>query len=310
MSFSASASPGDVLGWFEKIKEYFKDFRPEAKSMNINFSHRTSSIGLAIKVEEGFRKNHNKIKIPAYPGFQITKMQDASFNQINSLWKIVDGEWILGTKDLPPSDGYFVELEGSIEQKNLEGLVHIKPSINRDGDDDVDKYWLDASLKNPKKLEEVWNELQIDEVNVGVKIDINKIFALQLPQEIKDKADSIQKYLRAGRMGDRGLIFNAMHDFKRQERKTPFHPNDFLRVIQSLTARETLLDYVSVDHGYNIGDVDHPTKYEGIIPQDIKVQTLTRLTLENPQSLGYLTLQKRMYLEKIKEEFNKVLKKK
>jgi hypothetical protein len=308
MSFSAS--PGDALGWFEKIKEYFKDFRPEAKSMTINFSKKTSNIGLALKIEEGFRKNRNKIKIPAYPGFQITKMQDASFNQIQALWKIIDGEWILDAKDLPPSDGYFVELEGSIDGKNLEGLVHIKPSFNRDGNDEVDRYWLDASLREPKKLEEIWTELQIDEINVGVKVDINKLFGLKIPQELKDKADSLQKYLHAGRQGDRGLVFNALWDFKRQERKTPFHPNDFLRIIQNLTARETLTDYLSVDKSYNIGEIEHPTKYEGMIPQEVNVQALTTLTLKDPQSIGYLTLQKKLYLEKIKEEFDKVLKKK
>jgi len=308
MSFSAS--PGDVLGWFEKIKEYFKDFRPEAKSMTINYVRKSTTIGLALKIEEGFRKNHNKIKIPAYSGFQITKMQDASFNQIKSLWKLIDSEWILDAIELPPSDGYFIEMEGAIEQKSIEGLVHIKPSINRDSNDEVDKYWLDASLKDPKKLEEIWTELQINEVDVGVKIDVNKLFGLRIPQELKDKADSIQRYLHAGKLGDRNLIFNAMWDFKRQERKTPFHPNDFLRVIQNLTARETLLDYVSVDKSYTIGDIEHPTRYEGIVPQDVKVQALTTLTLEDPQSLGYLTLQRKLYLAKIQEEFDKILKKK
>ena len=67
-----------------------------------------------------------------------------------SLWKIVGKEWILDAKDLPPSDGYFIELEGSIDEKSLKDLVHIKPSINRDNDDKVDRYWLDASLKNQK----------------------------------------------------------------------------------------------------------------------------------------------------------------
>ena len=278
--------------------------------MTINFSRQNSTIGLAINIEEGFRKNHSKIKIPAYPGFKITNMQDASFHKIQSLWKRIGGEWILNTKDLPPSDGYFIELEGGIEEKDLKDLVHIKPSVNRDSNDEVDKYWLDASLKNPKKLEQIWDELQIDEVNVGVKIDVNKLFGLRLPQEIKDKADSIQKYLYAGKLGERGLQFKAMQDYKRQERKTPFHPNDFVQVIQNLTARDTLLDYVSIDKRYDIGDIDHPTTYEGLIPQDVKVQTLTTLTLRDPQASGYLILQRKLYLQKIKEEFDNVLKKK
>ena len=145
---------------------------------------------------------------------------------------------------------------------------------------------------------------------MGVKIDVNKLFGLRLPQEIKDKADSIQKYLYAGKLGERGLQFKAMQDYKRQERKTPFHPNDFVQVIQNLTARDTLLDYVSIDKRYDIGDIDHPTTYEGLIPQDVKVQTLTTLTLHDPQASGYLILQRKLYLQKIKEEFDNVLKKK
>lgn len=308
MSFNVSAS--DILKGFTTIKEYFKDFRPEARSMTINFSSQTSTIGLAIVIEEGFRKNHNKIKIPAYQNFKITKMQDASFHQIQSLWRHVDKEWILNARDLPPSAGYLIELEGAIEKNSLTDLVHIKPSINRDSNDEVDKYWLDASLKNPKMLEEIWSELQIDEVNVTVKIDINKMFAIRLPQEIKDKTEAIQEFLHAGHRGDRQLLFRAMHNYKRQERENPFHPNDFIHVINNLTARNTLLNYISVDKRYNIGDVDHFTTYEGIIPQDIKVHALTNLTLQNPQALGYLTLQRKLYLEKIKEEFSKILKKK
>lgn len=306
---SLSASPIDVLVWFDKIKGYFKDFRPEAKSMTINFTRKTSDIGLAIKVDEGFRKNHNKIKIPAYPGFEIVQMHDATFNQIKSLWKLVNDEWILDAKDLPPSDGYFIKLEGAIDGKSLQDLVHIKPSINRDSDDEHDKYWLDASLKNPKKLEEIWTELQIDELNVGIKIDVNKLFGLKIPQEIKDKSDAVQKFLTAGKQGDRGLLFNAMHDYKKQEKKTPFHTDDFLRAMRNLTARDTLLDYLSVEKSYSIGDIEHPTKYDGLIPQDVKVQALTTLTLQEPQSIGYLTLRKKLYLEKIKKEFDNILKK-
>ncbi len=308
MSFSGS--PGDILKWFNTIKEYFKDFRPETRSMTINFSSQTSTIGLAINIEEGFRKNHNKIKIPAYPNFKITKMQDASFHQIQSLWKHVDGEWILNARDLPPSAGYLIELEGATEEKKLKDLVHIQPSINRDSNDEMDKYWLDASLKNPKILEQLWTDLQINEINVTVKIDINKMFALRLPQEIKDKADAMQEYLHAGLRGDRQLQFKTMHYYKRQARTNPFHPNDFVRVIKNLTARTTLLDYISVDKGYNIGEIDNLTTYEGIIPQDVKVHALTNLTLQNPQALGYLTLQRKRYLEKIQEEFDKTLKKK
>jgi len=276
--------------------------------MTINYSRKTSTIGLALKIDEGFRKNHNKIKVPAYKGFKIARMQDAAFHELKSLWSINNDEWILDAKLLPPSDGYFIEMEGDVEEKNLKDLVHIKPALNRDSNEENDRYWLDSCIKNPKLLEQVWNELQIDEVDVGVLIDVNKLFGLRIPQEIKEKAETIQNYLYAGKNLDRELMFRTARDYRIQERKSPFHPKDFIRVIQNLTARSTLLDYLSVEHKYTIGEIEQPTKYEGIVPLDVKVQTLTTLTLHDPQSLGYLTFKRQSYLDKIKSEFDGIIK--
>lgn len=309
MDLSFSASPESVLGWFEKIQGYFKDFRPETRTMTINYSRKTSTIGLALKIDEGFRKNHNKIKIPVYKGFRISRMQDAVFHEIKNLWFLDNNEWVLDTKTLPPSDGFFIELEGNVEDGSLRDLVHIKPATNRDSTEDYDRYWLDSCIKNPRLLEAVWTELQIDEVDVGVLIDVDKLFGLKVPQEIKDKTETIQNYLKAGKTMDRQLMFNTAREYRKQERESHFNPNEFLQVIQRLTARTTLLDYLSVENRYSIGDIEHPTKYEGIIPRDVKVQTLTTLTLHDPQSIGFLTFKRQAYLDKIKSEFDTVIKK-
>ena len=47
-----------------------------------------------------------------------------------------------------------------INANDVNNLIHIKPSVNPDTDEHVDRYWLDASLNNPKMLEDIWNELQ------------------------------------------------------------------------------------------------------------------------------------------------------
>ncbi len=98
--------------------------------------------------------------------------------------------------------------------------------------------------------------------------------------------------------------------YRQFEREIPFHPSDFLGVIKNLTGREMLLNYLDVDQPYSIGDIEHPKKYEGILPMDVKVQTLTTLTLQNPQSLGHLVFQRKKYLDKLEEEFGKFVKSK
>lgn len=310
MESLVSIASQNFVGWFDKIHKYFEDFKPETRTMIINYSKRTSVVGLFLNIDEGFRKNHNKIKIPHYPGFEISRMQDAVFRELKFLWKLEDGQWILDAKSLPPSDGYFIELEGAIEEKAVKDLVHIQPAINRDSDKVSDKYWLDSCIKNPELLEKAWTHLQINDIDVGVSVDFNKMFALKVPQEIQDKADAIKNYLSVGSnpVFDRNLIYKALHEYRRQERKVPFHPTDFIKVIQSLTARDTLMDYLSVDASYKIGEIAQPTKYSGIIPLDVKVQTFTTLTLRSPQALGYLTFKRQKYLDKLQEEFSKLMK--
>ena len=161
-----SATPESFIGWFEKIKKYFEDFKPETRTIIINYSKRTSTIGLVLHIDEGFRKNHNRIKIPHYPGFEISRMQDAIFRELKFLWMREADQWILDAKLLPPSDGYFIELEGLVEEQAIKDLVHIQPAINRDSDQVNDKYWLDSCIKNPTLLEKVWTHFQIDDVDV------------------------------------------------------------------------------------------------------------------------------------------------
>ena len=46
-----------------------------------------------------------------------------------------------------------------INANDVNNLIHIKPSVNPDTDEHVDRYWLDASLNNPKMLEDIWNDI-------------------------------------------------------------------------------------------------------------------------------------------------------
>ena len=301
-----SASSDSLIKGLSALKGYFKDFKPVLKSIVINYSKRTSTIGFVLRIDEGFRKEHNKIKIPAYGRFTVSRMQDAAFNELKFQWELKDGQWILDAKKLRPSDGYFIELEGKVDEQAVKDIIHIKQAVNRDSDDQYDKYWLYSSIKNPALLERIWTELQIDDVSIGVSVDFNKLFSLQMPPEIAAKADAMSNFLRVGATSsDRGVMFRAWRDFKQQERKIPFQPGSFLQLVQDLTSRATLLEYFTVDSNrYQIGDIEQPTKFQGVLPQDIKVHAATTLTLREPKSTGHLIFQRQKYIDRLKKEFD------
>jgi len=304
---SLSLSPEAFIGWFEKIKENFVDFRPETRTMIINFSRQTSTIGFQITIPEGFRKKHNKLKIPNYPGYNLLRMTDEVFHEQKHLWKHVDDYHFLDAKDLPSSERYKIELEGPIDQQALKKLVHIKPAANRDNDDEHDKYWLDSSIKQPEVLDKIWDDLEIEDVNVGVYVDIDKMFGLTIPNEIREKADAIDDLLKTAKNFDRTAILKSAIQYKRQERRAPtYNPGHFYQILNKLTARDILLQHIEIDKPYDIGNVDSPEKFVGLVPQSIRVQALTTLTLRKPTALGYLKFKRRLYMEKLRTEFKKL----
>ena len=155
-----------------RIKELFTDFKPETRSMTINFSQGVSQIGFQITVPEGWRKSRRKVKIPAIPGYKILRMVDEGFQERKQLWKVSGEYFVLDANVLPASERYLIEMEGTVDENILKNFVYIKPAANRDNDDENDKYWLESSIRQPNALERIYDDLEIDDVNFGVVVDI------------------------------------------------------------------------------------------------------------------------------------------
>ena len=298
-----------MIGWYDRIKEQFTDFKPETRTMSVNFSRGVSQIGFQVTVPAGLRKNKRKIKIPAMEGYQILRMVDEGFREQKQLWKLSEGYFVLDAKSLPTSERYLIEMEGTVDEHVLKDFVYIKPAANRDNDDKNDRYWLEASIKKPNTLEKIYTDLEIDDINVGVVINIDKMFGLTVPQEVQEKTIAVNKLLKAsGSQFDRNLLYRAATEYRRQERILPsYDPQNFFRIIQRVTAQDLIRQHVNVERPYDIGNIDRPEKYVNIIPQSINVQAITRLTLQTPIANGYLVFMREKYMEKLRAEFKKLV---
>lgn len=305
---AGAAASSAFIGWYDKVKELFSDFRPETRTMSIDFARRTSQIGFQITVPEGWRKHSRKIKIPALPGYNILRMTDEGFQEQKHLWGLIDGNFVLNANQLPASERYLVVMEGNVDENALKNLVFIKPAANRDNDDKNDRYWLESSIKQPGILEKMYQDLEIEEVNFGVKINIDKMFGLTIPKEVQEKTDAIKNLLKTSSSEfDRNKLVRAAIEYKKQERASPsFDPGNFFRLIQRVTAGDVISKYVDIDRPYDLGSIHQPEKYVGVIPQSINVQAITRLTLRSPMADGYLIFKRELYMEKLRSEFSKL----
>lgn len=295
-----------IISMYDRIKELFSDFRPETRTMTINFARKTSQIGFQITVPEGMRKSHRKVRIPAMQGYSILRMTDEGFQEQRHIWKMDGEDFVLDAKDLPSSERYLVEMEGKVAG-DLDGFIYIKPAVNRDNDENDDRYWLESSIKKIGILENIYTDFDIDEVNFGVKINVDKMFKLAIPEEIKDKADAQLRLLNASENWDRNKILRAAMAYRRYARQSPSYGiEDFFKIVQRVTGGDLIREHMRVEKPYDVGSIMQPVKYTGIVPQNIEVQAVTRLTLKEPIARGYLIFEREKYLKRLRSEFEKM----
>ena len=159
-----------------------------------------------VTVPEGWRKRHNRTVLPAYGGSSVVGMMDDSLNDHKRLWRRVGGEFVLDADDLPSAETYLVTMEGLVSKSALDRFVYIKPAANRTTDDTGEKYWLESGLRNPRTLESVYDDLEVDDINLNASVSIDKMFGLAIPQDIQERArpwmaSAARHFAPAGRPG-------------------------------------------------------------------------------------------------------------
>ena len=287
-----------------RLKEHFSDFRPETQSVAINFADRTCEISFRVSIPGGWRKRQRKIAVPAHEGFAITKMFDTAFNQHRHEWRRAGTEYVLDANKLPSSETYLVTMEGQVDRDALKQLVYIKPAANRVTGENVDRYWLESSIRNLRMLESIYTDLEIDDVNFGVDVIIGKVFIPAAPLEISAQAKTVGSAFRAASDMDEQEWINSMQSYGAQSRTHPDYDEvPFARLVSRLTAREVVEEYVTVDRPYRLGTVRTPEHRHGAVPQCITINAATKLTLRSPAAKGYLRFNKKEYVERLRSEF-------
>lgn len=183
---SLNVDISNVFGWFSKVTQCLKPFRPETRNMRINFKDSSSEIEVVIHITDSIRKNMHFIEIPQYENFQITKMMDSSFNTLRGTWFSDNNCWKTNPDDLTVGERYFIVMKGRIPESFLKKYIRIQPASNRDQTAELDRYWLNSMLNNVEDLEKIYQSLDIEEVNFGVNIAIDKVFAMKIPKDLSN----------------------------------------------------------------------------------------------------------------------------
>ncbi|MGD0175880.1 MAG: hypothetical protein ABSC50_03525 [Candidatus Bathyarchaeia archaeon] len=295
-----------IMGWLEKAKEYLKPFKPEVKSMVVNYKNRRSEINLLIHVPDGIRRKAHSVEVPAYQNFTVQDMLDETFARVGGLWRYEDGKWKLDPAKLPKSETYLVMLRGVVPPETLNQLVRVQPAINRDQTDEIDRYWLDCMLRNVALLEKIWQELNIEEVDVGVKVGIERCFSTTIPKEFKQRLEATRRWVAAGRGKDRQEILLAWRRMRTINQGSKVSADDILQTIYKLTTGDAFGNFLAVDSPYRVGEIRREERFSGLFPARMAVEATAELGLKRPVAEGYLTFKKKDYTQEIKVSLDKL----
>jgi hypothetical protein len=297
-----------VFEWINRVREFFKSFKPEFKDMRINYRTQKSEISLTLSIPDSVRRNISKIEIPAYQNFVVSEMIDETFTRVPSAWQFNDGKWVLRPSTLPASEKYLLRLKGEVPQETLLNIVRIQPAQNRDQTPELDKYWLNSMLRDVAFIEQIYHELEVSDVDVAVNVGVERCFSTTFPQETKRVLAASQRWMRAGHSHDRNEIQRAWINLREVTGTSKIQVGDIIRAVYDLTLGNLFAEYLFVDTPYSLGEIKREERFMGIFPEKMSVEALADLTLKQPVANGYLTFKKKEYTKKIEEYLSELKK--
>ena len=295
-----------VQGALKSVIEYFEPFGVECRNVTINYEKNTSEIQIFIRITEGVKNKFFELAIPAYDNFEIKKMQTQDFSLISGAWYIDDSNWKINKSRIPKEEIFYITLEGKIDPAIIKNLVYVQHAANRDSSNRFDKYWLRALIRNVNDLEDMWHNLEVEDVNIGVDVSIIKAISISLPPELTDISMKTTEFIKAGQDNDRNKLYNAWRDLHKANRNFKIDYSNILKVLNEISQAEHFVKYLSTKPPFYLGTVRRTDLYAGYIPQKMSVQIITRLSLSEPSSSGYLIFEKANFSEFVKSKFGLV----
>jgi len=295
-----------ALEWVNKVLDYFRPYKPETKSMTINYKTRDAEIEFVLHIPDNLKRKIRKVEIPAYQNFRIAEMRDECFNKIGGLWQFEDGKWKLNPSQLPPSEKYLIVLKGKLPEDALARIVYVQPAVNKDRTEEVDRYWLRSMIRNIEALEKLWNALSVDDVTASVRIGIERCLSTAIPKELKKRIEITREWIKVGRGRDREKLFRVWSEMRRV-RETKASVDDIVDLIYKLTTGDFFSQFITIDDPYTLGEIRREETFRGTFPERMRVEACANLTLKQPIATGYLTFKKKEYTKIVEKAFSELI---
>lgn len=200
-----------------------------------------------------------------------------------------------------------VELEYKLQGKEaVSGLVYTsspRETLSESSESEIERFWLHAELKTVKWLEEIYEKVRLEDIDVRVDVsvsdDLKEVISPELRHEIRmmAKLQSRDRNEQARALAYRshrrlpkfkGNIFEAT-----QKAQELFQPTKFRRYLKL----EGPYRLASCKRGVSLADILLPLD----VPRSMYVYSATDLSLEEPAREGKLIYRKSDFTKKLEK---------
>jgi len=300
----------DFLQEMQDVKRSIEPFRPETTSINFDYLSRSSEVRLSITVPRGLsRKLGSKIEIPAHAGYSIKEVLDLETGgSIRHGFVKDNNKWLIPVSILPSSEKYLIFLRGKVSKAFLDSFVRILAPSSADRDGERDKYWITATLRDIKRIEQIYDVFDVDNVTVGVDIGVQRIFSTAMPKKMKARFDAHADFVAISKSRAREAWIPKAKAYRDSIRKMGGEPFDYINLVVELISGDFFRDFIRIDTPrFSIGKVEGDP-YFATLPEKVLVEAQSRLTRDEPVAEGNLIFERAKYMEAVESRVDETFK--
>lgn len=298
MSERPAALTANLVDVVSNAYEFFDDFRPETKSVRYNYREATSEITFLLHVPDSRKRQFGKVKIPISGGYRLKGMFSLpDYNPVNAAYTSKEGYISFNPKELPNQDQYIVTLNGAVDPQTLKEIVHLKAPEDPTRTEEEDSYWVHSAIKRPGVMKEVYDDMQVDHVDISLKVGVQRCFSNGIPEDVLKVFDRTQELLQASNEADRNEILTASRRRHQARRDLSTSPAEAADIIRSLATADNIQEFIRVDDPFRERNINPGTPEQNIFPETVSVDVTTDLDLDRQAVDGDIVFRKKSFEE-------------
>lgn len=301
-ALNAADTSAGLVRQIDDILDVFRPYQPEIRKFRIDYSDKSSEIKYLLQMPSGRRRlTHRKVELPATTGYRIDEVLDLDTTEMLEIDFDINGKkWVVNTNKFPESERFLVTLKGFVSDQFVNRLVSVDCAANPTRRKEDDLYWIHAALKDVSILEKLWHELNIDKVNMDVRIGVDRFFSSAIPKEISERFKVQSKLLNAIASGQRDLGM-LRYEYRKRRAESRISASELVELFTKMVSGDFFRNYIQVDSPFNLGYIEPFRKFTSLIPERVKVGVLTNLDFKMPAAKGNLIFERRKYGDSVND---------